>query len=505
MGLIFDDFFSDNMVLPKNKKLKLGGKVEAYANVTVTIDQKTIKTTADENGEWKAFFETKNQSERTLTLIGKSADVVQIVRNVHLGKVYLFAGQSNIEYKLKDEFNFKNERNIYENKSVYFINIPQIEFIDKEEGSILPSKIKKGQWKLATRENIGEMSAIAFYASKILQRTYDEPIGIVDCYKGGTSISCWLPLDLMKESDSLRRKFIIPFENEIQNKNKYDFDKADALYEEKVAVHQKKIMIYQGNNVDKTLSEVKEAVGHTPWPPPMRPESYLRPGGLYQTMISQIRYSAFNKVIWYQGENDVENSNVYEELLVKLITTWRGFLCDRLLPFIIVQLPRYLDGEKNTWAKIRQIQLLVTKKLPYVKLCSIVDTGEEHNIHPMDKRKPGTRIGNVLTEKNYIETPSIDKISIQDGFLLVNINNSKRLNIYMNTVVKIITKSKEVEHELVLNDVRDNVLKIKLLPDTRNVEYAYDNFPRIGIFNELGWPVTPFKVDIIDGKARLNK
>lgn len=153
---------------------------------------------------------------------------------------------------------------------------------------------------MATRDNIGGMSAIAFYASKVLARDYEGPIGIVDCYKGGTSASCWLPLNLLKESKVLNDHFIKPFEDAILNKTNADFDQEDLNYEKKVKNHQNSLLEYQKKYPEKTLNEVKDVVGHTPWPPPMRPESYLRPGGLFETMILQIKYGTFNNVVWYQ-------------------------------------------------------------------------------------------------------------------------------------------------------------------------------------------------------------
>ncbi|MFT9004910.1 MAG: sialate O-acetylesterase [Liquorilactobacillus hordei] len=505
MGQIFADYFSDNMVLPANKEIRFGGTVKPYTKVLLSLEKVTIETSADSRGEWSIEFPAHAASKKAISIIGKSGGFSQIINNVHFGRVFLFAGQSNIEFKLEDEQHFENEKKIYQNDSVYFFNVPQIEFFDKKRNKKRPTDLKKGQWLLATRDNIGGMSAIAFYASKVLARDYEGPIGIVDCYKGGTSASCWLPLNLLKDSKVLNDHFIKPFEDAILNKTNADFDQEDLNYEKKVKNHQNSLREYQKKYPEKTLNEVKDVVGHTPWPPPMRPESYLRPGGLFETMILQIKYGTFNNVVWYQGENDTENADYYEELLSNLINTWRELFRDKSLPFLLIQLPGYEDGIDNTWAKIRQVQLRATMKIPYVKLCSISDLGESHNIHPTDKKTPGIRIGNILQENQYAETPGITKMCYEANRLTIIVSHALTLSFKNNTQFVVKTKGNKVESLFSANNFAGNKIEIDLPQGVASVEYGFINFPNLGIFNEFGLPLSPFRIVIEKEKARLSK
>jgi sialate O-acetylesterase len=505
MGQIFADYFSDNMVLPANKEIRFGGTVTPYTKVLLSLEKVTIETSADSKGEWSIEFPAHDSSKKAVNIIGKNGNFSQVISNVRFGKVFLFAGQSNIEFKLADEQHFENERKTYQNDDVYFFNVPQIEFVDKISNKKIPTNLENGKWSLATKDNIGEMSAIAFYASKVLARDYAGPVGIVDCYKGGTSAACWLPLSLIKESKSLNEHFLKPFEDAISNKTSTDFDQEDSDYEKKVKKHQENLQKYQQNYPEKTLNEAKAVVGHTPWPPPMRPESYLRPGGLFETMILQIKYGAFNNVVWYQGENDTENTDYYEELLRNLINTWRELFRDKSLPFLLIQLPGYEDGIDNTWAKIRQVQLRATMKIPYVKLCSISDLGESHNIHPTDKKTPGIRIGNILQENQYAETPGITKMCYEANRLTIIVSHALTLSFKNNTQFVVKIKGNKVESLFSANNFAGNKIEIDLPQGATSVEYGFVNFPKLGIFNELGLPLSPFRIVIEDKKARLGR
>lgn len=140
------------------------------------------------------------------------------------------------------------------------------------------------------------------------------------------------------------------------------------------------------------------------------------------------------------GENDTENADYYEELLSNLINTWRELFRDKSLPFLLIQLPGYEDGIDNTWAKIRQVQLRATMKIPYVKLCSISDLGESHNIHPTDKKTPGIRIGNILQENQYAETPGITKMCYEANRLTIIVSHALTLSFKNNTQFVVKTK-----------------------------------------------------------------
>lgn len=243
---------------------------------------------------------------------------------------------------------------------------------------------------------------------------------------------------------------------------------------------------------DASLSVAKDTVGHTPWPPPMTPKSYLRPNGLYETMVVGIKNYTFNDVVWYQGENDAPNPEVYEKLLKVLLQNWRELFQDQSLPFYIVQLPVYADEPKDAWAKIRQAQLNTVQSVPYTHLISITDTGEEHNIHPSSKRKAGTRIGKIISGLQYSSTPYVKRVNVHDQQLVLTVSHAMDLHIVeplrLEVLVEGVWRAQKVQK------IIGNKIFVEFSNKTTAIRYAYKNFSKLAVFNENNFPVSPFEL-----------
>lgn len=226
----------------------------------------------------------------------------------------------------------------------------------------------------------------------------------------------------------------------------------------------------------------------------MTPTSFLRPGGLYQTMVRQIRGYTFNQVIWYQGENDAQQPDVYQTMLAKLIQSWRKMLADSSLIFNVIQLPGYADEPFESWAKIRQAQLSIAQMIPNVNLISGSDTGERHNIHPTSKRKLGERIGRLVSNQGYSQTPLVIETKLKGNDVIIGIGQVNQLKIDSDTKMMI-----KIGNEWVPRQVKKLDEQHIILNDCSGaaaVRYQYVNYPEMTIFNELGDPLTPFSCRI---------
>ncbi|WP_290172283.1 sialate O-acetylesterase, partial [uncultured Dubosiella sp.] len=83
----------------------------------------------------------------------------------------------------------------------------------------------------------------------------------------------------------------------------------------------------------------------------------------------------FAGIVWYQGEEDTKYGELYEPLLMALVSLWRTRLGGNI-PFSIVQLPKYRDDKNEKWPLVRDAQKRVCEKLPDCALIVSVDTGE---------------------------------------------------------------------------------------------------------------------------------
>lgn len=489
-NLTFEKIFSNEMVLPQNKEFKIAGHANAGEKVSVIIENTHKESVADENGSWSILF-APMKVKRCTIVANTSTEHIEI-NNVRFGKVYLLAGQSNIEYKLRDDQEYSKILAHFNPQNAYFYNVPKIEF-KNIDGSVIPDDLPEPSWQQISKETIGEMSAIGFFMlEQLLQKDPRQTIGIIDCYKGGTSASSWIAKEALENDSELKKTFITPFKNQIFGKSEADFKGELVDYQKSVNVHNTKLAEYMEKNPNASLSVAKDTVGHTPWPPPMTPKSFLRPSGLYENMVLSVKNYTFNDVVWYQGENDAPNPQVYEKLLKILIQNWRSVFNDQSLPFYIVQLPGYADEPKDAWAMIRQAQLVTVKDVPYTHLISIADTGDEHNIHPASKRKAGTRIGQIVSGLQYGSTPWVNRIEYQNGELILTVSQASSLRQFGNCQFKVL-RNNEWQSQEILN-IQGNQIVIKdKNRDIEAIQYEYENYPKLTLFNEIDYPVAPFK------------
>lgn len=129
---------------------------------------------------------------------------------------------------------------------------------------------------------------------------------------------------------------------------------------------------------------------------------------LYDNMIAPLIPFALRGMLWYQGENNLMQAAEYPVHLEALIEDWRAACQQGDLPFIIVQLPgcgfsaEYADG--SSWAKMRQGQLDVARKLNGAGIAVTLDCGEADNIHPVNKGPVGYRLAQWALAESYGRT-----------------------------------------------------------------------------------------------------
>jgi len=118
--------------------------------------------------------------------------------------------------------------------------------------------------------------------------------------------------------------------------------------------------------------------------------------GLYNGMIYPIRNYRVRGAIWYQGETNAGRPQYYQTYLESLIRNWRELYQAPELPFLIVQLPNYLEKsdepQESGWAEIREAQLKATQEVPNTALAVAYDVGEWNDIHPLNKKDIAHRL-----------------------------------------------------------------------------------------------------------------
>jgi sialate O-acetylesterase len=119
------------------------------------------------------------------------------------------------------------------------------------------------------------------------------------------------------------------------------------------------------------------------------------PYALFDSMIAPLAPYALRGFLWYQGESNAAEADLYRTRFPLLIRDWRRAWGQAQLPFLFVQLANYVsvpaaDGSSN-WARLRHAQALALRE-PATGMAVAIDIGDPQDIHPRNKQEVGRRL-----------------------------------------------------------------------------------------------------------------
>lgn len=496
---MLDAIFTDHMVLQRNKQIHVYGTGKKGAHLQVTLDNETKDVNVVDE-KWSVVFESRSYGGpfKIVVYDGKQTESIE---DVLIGDVFLATGQSNMEFLMKNSKYYEEElEEDIPSFRYYYVN--QVEYV--RNGKEYPA-FPKRTWEIANSSNIGDMSAVAYYMAKMITAHSDVPVGIVGCHKGGTSASCWIPEKVMESNLTLKEAYIDNYWKDIKNQTDEQEEAAREKYAEEYDRYQEKVKQYQIEHPHHSISQMKQTIGHTPWPGPKGKKDYGRPCGLFHTMFEKVKEFTFGSILWYQGEEDTKLPLLYKDLLKTLIISWRREFNDASLPFYVVQLPDYNDDKSiDNWAIVRQAQEGASKELGNIYILCTLGCGEEFNIHPTDKSVLGARLGELVLETYYGtkiagHCPQVSQINFRQNRLECVVDFLYRQPL-INTGLEKIEVSYDGEFfESVDAFVSKNIIYANIPKKPLSVRYAWKNYPSIGFERKDGKPLFPFYIkEVLD-------
>ncbi|MGH7143737.1 MAG: sialate O-acetylesterase, partial [Planctomycetota bacterium] len=119
------------------------------------------------------------------------------------------------------------------------------------------------------------------------------------------------------------------------------------------------------------------------WDPAKLPEAG---NSLYGAAIRRARKNGGRVagIVWYQGESDANPaaSGLYTDRMATLVAAFRRDLEDPQLPFVLVQLGRFVtSGSATHWNSVQEQQRLLPRRIRRVATVPAIDLGLDDGIH----------------------------------------------------------------------------------------------------------------------------
>lgn len=436
---------SDGMVLQQQAETRIWGTGIPGKKVTVcsSWNNENHEATIRTDSTWSMILVTPEASfDNHHIRITSDKESVNIA-DVLIGEVWLCSGQSNMHMPMKGYFGQPVLGSLDDILNSANNNLRL--FTVKQQNSLNPLSIdEKGIWQRASSETTPDFSATAYYFGRYLQRILNVPVGLIHASWGGSRIEAWMSKEAISKFPSIK----LPTENQ----------------EKRVAP--------------------------------------LRPTVIYNAMIHPLVGYKIKGVIWYQGEANRRDYQIYPELFKAMHEDWNNRWEDDF-PIYFCQLAPY---ESTTYYGpfMREAQSKIAKEQPNTAMAVLADVGEKQIIHCADKKTGGERLAYIALARSYgfedipYQSPEFKSFSSMNDKVILHFHHAHYgLNTFGRELNHFeIAGANKVFHpaeaKIVLSTIE---LVSPQVPKPVAVRYGFDNFFVPCLFGVNGQPVSSFRSD----------
>ncbi len=477
----------DHMVLQQKQTNPIWGWDAPGTKVTVTFAGKTETATAGADGKWtvKLAAVPANATPQKITIAGTSTRVIE---DVLVGEVWMCSGQSNMGFKLNQDWNGDIEAAASNLPNLRLISVPTT-------GTQELQSDFKGQWRASAPDTAKSFSAVGFLYGRYIHEIVGVPVGLIDNAWGGSAAQAWVRRATIEKDPRFKQLMdeTVKRESDLQSeKGKADFAASVAKW--------------------KDASEKAKAEKKTV---PPAPRDWLkdnaRPGNIFAGMVNPTLGYGMKGVVWYQGESNAGRAYEHAELFPFLIEQWRKEWGQGDFSFYWVQLADF-KAEKaepgdSDWAELRETQTK-TLRLPNTGQAVIIDLGEGKDIHPRNKHDVAARLVRWALVKDYgmklpYRSPEFKSLAIEGGKAVVTIDCfGSTLRAFDVAEAKGFAVCGEDRkwHWATGKVIAPNKVEVSSseVAAPIAVRYAWADNPVCNLFSNDGLPVTPFRTDDFD-------
>lgn len=469
-GLQMPVIYSDNMVLQREKPLRIAGTANAGEKVTVSIAGQKGEAITTSDGKWSVILPPmKAGGPYTLSISAESGKLDYT--NILIGEVWLCSGQSNMAFQVSSAVDSQRKAFLE-----FAARKPQIRLFDMKprwltnavewDISTLDSLnrlqyYRDTEWKECNEETTNRFSAVAFAFGQMLSDSLQVPVGLILNAIGGSPAEAWI------------------------DRKTLEFEFPDILYD------------WKQNNFIQDWARERAALNIRKSTNKQQRHPY-EPCYLYESGIQPLEKFPIRGIIWYQGESNAHNMEAHEKLFHLLTKNWRENWAEEL-PFYYVQLSSI---DRPSWPWFRDSQRRMLQSIPNSGMAVSSDHGDSLDVHPRHKREIGERLAHWALNKTYGHEilpsgPLYRSVIFKDSTAYVTFDYGKGMHSSDGDKLRTFEIA---EHDGLFVPAEAQIIDGKTVKvwsgQIRNpkfVRYGWQPFTRANLVNEAGLPASTFR------------
>ena len=467
-GLSLPTYFTDNMVLPRNRAFAIAGQANVGDDVTLRINGQRHHATADLQGRWSVTVNPlPSGGPYTLNVSTKGKNIT--LNNILAGELWLCSGQSNMEFQLQQCNTGRDDIPQSAHPDIRLLNLEarwRTDAVTWDAASLdsinhLRYYTNPG-WQPCSPETSPRFSAIGYYFARELRDSLRCPIGIINNAVGGSPTEAWID----------RTTLEYQFPEILRDWTRNDF-----------------IQDWVRGRAEQNMGQ-----GHAP----LQRHPY-QPCYLYEASIRLLRELPIQGVIWYQGESNAHNKDAHERLFPLLVESWRQAWHAPDLPFYYVQLSSL---NRPSWPWFRDSQRRLMADIPHTGMAVSTDLGDSLDVHFHSKRPLGHRLAAWALHNDYgfasvvPSGPLFRSVEFKGDEAWLSFDYANGLRSSDGQPLRTFEVA-EFEGEFHPADAQVVGSRIKLtskaVKHPRLVRYGWQPFTRANLVNEAGLPASTFQ------------
>ena len=472
-GLSLPAIYTDHMVIQRDKPFVLRGTANAGQKITAQLGKEKKRTTAAPNGTWEITFKARKATDEPLTLTVTDKETQLEFTDIVVGEVWLCSGQSNMAFMLYQATNAKEHIAEAATKKLRLYDMKPRVYTDAiawDSASLAAlnrlDHFVPTQWQPITEANASRFSAIAYHFGTMLADSLDVPVGRICNAVGGAPIESYIDRHSLEHHPEL----VDILTDWRRNDRIQDWVRGRGAYN-----------IQQSKN-------------------PMQRHPY-EPCYLYEAGIAPLAGFPLRGVIWYQGESNAHNVELFKTEFPTLVNSWRHAWNDEEMPFHFVQLSSIA---RPSWPHFRDAQRRLAEQIPHCEMAVSSDKGDSLDVHPREKRPIGERLARIALHHDYgfaqIEPsgPTIQRAQTKGNSIILTFDHAGGMTSSDGKALRTFEVADEhgLYHPADKVTIQGNTitLRAKAVKRPTRARYGWQPFTRANLVNSDGLPTSTFEI-----------